>query len=58
MSGKLSPVGTICMKWQNLFSGKIKENLSNLLSAELAQSLVKVKVYVASLKKLLIFGCP
>ena len=38
------------MKCQSLFSGKIEENLINLSSAELAQSIVKVKgiVYLYS----------
>ena len=34
---------TICMKSQILFSGKNKKNITNLLSAELAQRVVKVK---------------
>ena len=34
---------TICMKCQILFSGKIQKNITNLLSAELAQRVVKVK---------------
>ena len=36
------------MKCQNLFSGKNKKNLINLLSAELAQRVVKVKVPVTT----------
>ena len=35
-------VETICLKRQILFSGKNKKNLVNLLSAELAQRVVKV----------------
>ena len=38
--GKFSPLETICMKSQNLFSGKNKENVVNLSSAELAQRMV------------------
>ena len=34
---------TICMKCQNLFSGKNKKYITNLFSAELAQKMVKVK---------------
>ena len=34
---------TICMKCQSLFSGKNKKNIINLLSAEFAQRVVKVK---------------
>ena len=34
---------TICMKCQNLFSGKSKKNITNLSSAELAKRVVKVK---------------
>ena len=34
---------TICMKCQNLFSGKNKINIINLSSAEFAKSVVKVK---------------
>ena len=40
ISCKLSPVETICMKCQILFSGK---TIINLSSAELAQGVVKVK---------------
>ena len=36
MSCKLSPKETICMACQSPFSGKNEENISNLLSAELA----------------------
>ena len=32
---------TICMKCQILFSGKNQKNIVNMLSAELAQSMVK-----------------
>ena len=31
-------IGEICMKCQILFSGKNKNNIANLMSAELAQS--------------------
>ena len=34
ISCKLSPVETICMKYQILFSGKYKKNINNLLLAE------------------------
>ena len=40
---KLSPMETVCMKYQILFSGKGKKNITNLLSAKLAQRLVMVK---------------
>ena len=43
ISCKLSPLETICMKCQILFSGKNKKNIINLSSAELAQGVVKVK---------------
>ena len=39
ISCKLSPLETICMKCQMLFSGKNKKNIS-LSSAELAQRVV------------------
>ena len=42
VSCKLSPKETICMKCQNLFSGKNKKNIINLLAAELAQIVVKI----------------
>ena len=35
---------TICRKWQILFSGKNKENVTNLSSAELTQRVVKVNM--------------
>ena len=35
---------TICMKCQILFSLKSKKNITNLSSAELVQSIVKVNV--------------
>ena len=35
------------MKCQILFSGKTKKNIANMLSAKLAQRLVKVKAPVA-----------
>ena len=41
ISSKLYPMETICMKRPILFSGKIR----NLSSAELAQRVVKVKLY-------------
>ena len=37
----------ISMKCQILFSGKSKKNITNLLSAELAQSMVKVNLIVS-----------
>ena len=40
---KLSPLLTICLKCQILFSWKNKKNIINLLFAELAQRVVKVK---------------
>ena len=36
------PLETICRKCQNLFSGKTKKNIINLLSAELAKRVMKV----------------
>ena len=42
-SCKLSPLETICMKCQNLFSGKNKKNIINLSSAELAERMAKFK---------------
>ena len=39
---RMSPIETICMKCQNLFSGKNKKNI-NLSSAECAQKIVQVK---------------
>ena len=42
ISCKLSPLETICMKCQILFSGKIKKPKTDLSSAELAQGMVKV----------------
>ena len=45
ISCKLSPMETICMKSQFLFSVKNKENI-NLLSAELAQRVEKLKTAV------------
>ena len=35
-------MATICMKYQILFSGKNKKNIMSLLSAELAQRVMKV----------------
>ena len=40
---KLSPKQTICMKYQILFSGKIKKNIINVLSAQSVQRVVTVK---------------
>ena len=34
--------GEICMKFQNLFSGKYKKNMTNLSTAEVAKRLVAV----------------
>ena len=39
---------TICMKYQILFSGKNKKNITNLLSAESAQRMVMVNSYNAT----------
>ena len=39
---KLSPMETICMECQILFSVKINRNIVNLSSAKLAQRVVKV----------------
>ena len=44
ISCKLSPLETICMKCQILFSRKNKKTIINLLSAELAQRVVKVNM--------------
>ena len=33
---------TICMKYQSLFSGKIKKSIVSLSPVEIAQSVVKV----------------
>ena len=41
ISCKLSPLETICMIYQILFSWKTKKNNINLLSAELAQRVTK-----------------
>ena len=46
ISCKLSPMETICMKCQSLFSGKSKKNIINLLSAEFAQRDVMVECVV------------
>ena len=46
VSCKVSPMETICMKCQNLFSGKYKKNITNLLSAEFAKRVVEVKVHI------------
>ena len=43
ISCKLSPIETVCMKFQILFSGKNKKNIISLSSAELAHRVVKVK---------------
>ena len=39
----MSPLETICMECQILFSGKNKKNITNLSSAEIAQRELKVK---------------
>ena len=49
ISCKLSPVETICMKCQSLFSEKDKKNVINLSSAESAQRVVKVKMISANI---------
>ena len=41
ISCKLSPMETICMKFQIPFSGKNKKNVINLLSAELAKTVIR-----------------
>ena len=43
ISCTLSPVETICMKYQSLFPGKNKKNIIKLSAAELAKRVVKVK---------------
>ena len=42
ISCKLSPLETICMKYQSLFSRKNMKNIFTLSSAEIAQKVVKV----------------
>ena len=42
ISCKLSPMETICMKFQILFSGKKRKNITNVSSAELARTVAKV----------------
>ena len=39
----LSPKETICIKYQNVFSGEYKKNIIILSAAELAERVVKVK---------------
>ena len=39
----ISPMETICMKYQTMFSGKNKKNIINLSSAEFSYRVVKVK---------------
>ena len=46
ISCKLSPIETICMKYQNMFSGKYKINFTNVSSAELTKRVVKVNYYI------------
>ena len=48
ISCKLSPMETICIKCQIMFSGKNKKNVIILSSAELAQRVVKVKQLVTA----------
>ena len=43
ISCKLSPMETICMKWQILFSGKNKKKIIKVSSAEFAHTVLKVK---------------
>ena len=43
ISSKFAPMETICKKCQILFSGKNKKNVTNMLSAELAKRVVKLK---------------
>ena len=40
---QIAPLESICMKWQILFSGKIRKNIINFSSAEFVQRVVKVK---------------
>ena len=58
ISYKLSPLETVCLKCQSLFTWKNKKNVINLLSADFAQGVVKprVKVKVELLKSFLIFA--
>ena len=43
ISCKLSPLETVCLKYQILFSVKNKKNVTNLSSAELAQRVIKAR---------------
>ena len=44
ISCKLSPLETICMKCQILFSGENNKNIISLRSAEFAHSMVSVNI--------------
>ena len=44
ISCKLSPMETICMKCQILFWGKIRKNIINLSSVELAQRVERLNI--------------
>ena len=58
ISCKLSPMETVCIKYQSLSSGKNKKNIINLLSAKLAQRVqVKAKqaVFVFRWKGIALF---
>ena len=52
ISCKLSPMETICMKCQNLFSGKNKKTIISLSSAEFVHSIVGVKLLFISVKSI------
>ena len=56
-SCKLLPKGTIYMKCQSLFSGKRKENIISLLSAELTQRVVMVNTGLG-IKQYTLFNLP
>ena len=47
ISCKLSPMETICMKCQSLFSEESKNDITSLSSTELAKRVVKVKLHIA-----------
>ena len=44
ISCRLSPLETMCMKFQSLFSGKNMKYIVHLSSAEFAQSMLSVKI--------------
>ena len=43
---QMSPMEIMCIKFQIQFSGKNKKNITNMLSAELAQRVVKVQALI------------